>query len=48
MPAEIGNLRFANEAFTAEICIMFGQTTDMMLLAPLADTGAAPDFAKMK
>lgn len=48
MPAEIGNLKFANEAFTAEMCILFGQTTDMMLLAPSADSGAVPDFAKVK
>lgn len=48
MPAEIGNLKFANEAFTAEMCIMFGQTTDMMLLAPSADSGALPDFATTK
>jgi hypothetical protein len=27
---------------------MFGQTTDMMLLAPSADSSAVPDFAKVK
>jgi hypothetical protein len=48
MPAEIGNLKFANEAFTAEMCIMFGQTTDMMLLAPSADSSPLPDFATVK
>jgi hypothetical protein len=48
MPATIGNLKFANEAFTAEMCILFGQTTDMMLLAPSADSSPVPDFAKAK
>ena len=48
MPATIGNLKFANEAFTAEMCILFGTTTGTMLLAPDANSSPVPDFAKMK
>jgi len=44
-PAEIGTLRFANQAFTAEMCLLFGQTLDNMLIAPTADSSALPDFA---
>ena len=47
-PAENGTLRFANEAFTAEMCIMFGQTLDTMLLSPTADNSPVPDFAKVE
>mgnify|MGYP001609553956 FL=1 len=45
MPATNGTLRFANEAFTAEMCILFGSTTDLQLIAPTKDTSALPDFA---
>lgn len=45
-PAEIGTLRFANEAFTAEMCILFGQTTGSMLIGPSVDTSPLPAFAK--
>jgi hypothetical protein len=45
-PAENGTLRFANEAFTAEMCILFGQTTDGMLIGPSQDTSPLPDFAQ--
>jgi hypothetical protein len=45
MPAENGTLRFANEAFTAEMCILFGSTTDVQLISPTKDTSKLPDFA---
>jgi len=45
-PAEIGTLHFANEAFTAEMCILFGQTTGSMLIGPSVDTSPLPAFAK--
>ncbi len=45
MPSEIGTLRFANEAFTAEMCILFGSTTNVQLLGPSRDTTKLPDFA---
>ncbi|HKU39589.1 MAG TPA: hypothetical protein VJR89_15625, partial [Polyangiales bacterium] len=45
LPAEIGTLRFANEAFTAEMCILFGSTTNVQLLGPSKDTSKLPDFA---
>lgn len=44
-PADNGVLRFANEAFTAEMCILFGSTTDVQLIAPTADSTPLPDFA---
>jgi hypothetical protein len=45
-PAEIGTLHFANEAFTAEMCILFGQTTGSMLIGPSVNTSPLPAFAK--
>lgn len=45
LPATNGVLRFANEAFTAEMCILFGSTTDVQLIAPAPDTSPLPDFA---
>jgi hypothetical protein len=45
-PAENGTLRFANEAFTAEMCIMFGQTTGAMLIGPSIDSSPLPAFTK--
>ena len=45
-PETIGTLRFANEAFTAEMCILFGSTTDVALTGPQQDTSPLPDFAK--
>ena len=45
LPAENGTLRFANEAFTAEMCILFGSTTNVSLLSPTKDTSKLPDFA---
>lgn len=45
MPADNGVLRFANQAFEAEMCILFGSTTNVQLLSPTADTSKLPDFA---
>jgi len=46
MPDEHGPLNFANEAFTAEMCILFGQTAEGPALnAPAPGAGALPDFA---
>jgi hypothetical protein len=45
MPSEIGTLRFANEAFTGEMCILFGSTSVAELPAPVADASPLPPFA---
>jgi hypothetical protein len=45
MPSEIGTLRFANEAFTGEMCILFGSTSVAELPAPIADATPVPPFA---
>ena len=47
-PAEVGTLRFANEAFTAEMCILFGSTAAVRLPAPVSDTSKLPDFATIR
>jgi hypothetical protein len=47
MPSEIGTLRFANEAFTAEMCILFGSTAAVQLSTPAIDTSPLPAFATM-
>ena len=44
-PSEIGTLRFANEAYTGEMCILFGSTAEVEMPAPAADLGPLPDFA---
>jgi hypothetical protein len=44
-PASVGELHFANEAFTAEMCILFGSTVDKRLPQPAADSSKLPDFA---
>ncbi|MET0388872.1 MAG: hypothetical protein ABW321_23065 [Polyangiales bacterium] len=44
-PAQIGTLRFANEAFTAEMCILFGSTAATSLGTPGIDTSPLPEFA---
>jgi hypothetical protein len=44
-PADIGTLRFANEAFTGEMCILFGSTAAVDIGAPLVDSTKLPDFA---
>jgi len=46
MPAEIPNgLRFANQAFNAEMCILFGSTAAVKLPTPGEDASPLPDFA---
>jgi hypothetical protein len=45
MPSANGVLRFANEAFTAEMCILFGSTTNVQLISPSVNTSKLPDFA---
>lgn len=47
-PDEIGMLRFANEAFTAEMCILFGSTAAVQIGTPRFDSSKLPDFATMK
>jgi hypothetical protein len=45
-PAENGPLQFANEAFTAEMCILFGSTAEgPALTAPAIAVTPLPDFA---
>jgi hypothetical protein len=45
-PAEVGLLRFANEAYTAEMCILFGTTAGVRLpLMSRSTEPAPPDFA---
>jgi hypothetical protein len=44
-PSSIGALRFANEAFTGEMCILFGSTAAVEMPAPVADSSKLPDFA---
>lgn len=44
-PQEVGTLRFANEAFTAEMCILFGFTAGSELPLPVADASPLPAFA---
>ena len=46
-PASIGTLRFANQAFNAEMCILFGQTAARSLGTPVADATPLPPFATM-
>jgi hypothetical protein len=45
-PNSIGTLRFANQAFNAEMCILFGSTAATALTNPAEDTSPLPDFAK--
>jgi len=44
-PSSIGALRFANEAFTGEMCILFGSTAAVEMPAPLVDSTPLPSFA---
>jgi hypothetical protein len=39
-------LRFANQAFTAEMCILFGSTAAVRLPTPVRDNSPLPDFAR--
>lgn len=45
-PREVGTLRFANEAYTGEMCIMFGNVTGGALGLPATSFAPVPDFAK--
>jgi hypothetical protein len=45
-PAEHGNLRFANQAFTAEMCILFGSTAQNSITGWGADSSPLPSFAQ--
>ncbi len=44
-PSEIGTLRFANQAFTGEMCLLYGGTAGIELSAPIEAVGPLPDFA---
>jgi len=44
-PDSIGPLRFANEAFTGEMCILFGSSAAVSLGAPQQSNTPLPDFA---
>jgi hypothetical protein len=44
-PASIGTLRFANQAFNAEMCILFGSTAARSLGTPVSNASPLPDFA---
>jgi hypothetical protein len=44
-PAEVGTLRFANEAYNGEMCINFGNLTGGGLGLPGQVAGPLPDFA---
>jgi hypothetical protein len=46
-PAQIGTLHFSNEAFTAEMCILFGSTAAVALPTPNVETSQLPDFATL-
>jgi hypothetical protein len=46
-PADVGVLRFANQAFNAEMCILFGSSAATMLPAPTTDSTPLPDFATL-
>jgi hypothetical protein len=45
-PAENGPLRFANQAFNAEMCILFGASVGDN--GAMEQLGPPPDFAKMR
>jgi hypothetical protein len=47
LPQEIGALHFANEAFTAEMCILFSSTAGVQLATPEANTSKLPDFVAL-
>ncbi|MGD8863369.1 MAG: hypothetical protein PVI30_25370, partial [Myxococcales bacterium] len=48
MPTTIGPLRFANEAFTGEMCILFGETAGLNIGRPAANGDPLPDFATLE
>jgi hypothetical protein len=47
-PASIGVLRFANEAFTAEMCILFGTTAGVRVPTMVRSTSPPKDFAQLE
>ena len=47
-PSEVGLLRFANEAFTGEMCILFGTTAGVRLGGMRRDNTTPPDFATLE
>jgi hypothetical protein len=47
-PSEVGVLRFANEAFTGEMCILFGTTAGVRLPLMSRSPDPAPDFARVE
>jgi hypothetical protein len=48
VPTETGRaLRFANEVYTGEMCIQFGNISGGSLGSPVQSTAAVPDFAKL-
>lgn len=47
-PSELGLLRFANEAFTGEMCILFGTTAGVRLPSMSRSTTPPPDFARLE
>ncbi len=46
-PEEIGALHFANQAFTGEMCIQFGNVSGGKLGTPTVDSSPLPDFAQI-
>lgn len=47
MPSELGRLRFANQAYTGEMCIQFGNVTGGSLGRPAVSDAPVPDFAQL-
>ena len=47
-PTPAQALHFANQAFSAEMCILFGSTADVMLSSPANDSSPLPDFAAQR
>lgn len=46
-PSSLGRLRFANQAFRGEMCILFGNTVGRNIGTPAVDPAPVPDFARM-
>ena len=46
-PSDVGNLGFANEAYTAEMCILFGWTAGTAFSPPEDDLSPLPSFATL-
>jgi hypothetical protein len=47
-PQEVGMLRFANEAYTAEMCILFGWSAATPIGFPVDEFSAPPSFATVE